>query len=79
MERFAQWFLGIRAAVSFLISEGHLYAGDYPLGYMIVETEIARERVNGNIKTQAILFQSAMASTQSKKAVSAFKEQIEGL
>ena len=78
-QRFAEWWLGIRAAVSFLIAEGHSAAGEYPLGYLIVEAEIARERVNNKIKTEMTLTQSAIASALSKKAASAFKENLEGL
>lgn len=46
---------------------------------LIVETEIARERVNGRIKTDAILIQSAISSALSKKAAASFNEQIKEL
>ena len=49
------------------------------MGYLIVEAEIARERVNNKIKTEMTLTQSAIASALSKKAASAFKENLEGL
>lgn len=46
---------------------------------MVVETEIARERVNNRIKTEITLTQSAIASALSKKAAQAFKENISEL
>ncbi|QZI85632.1 tape measure chaperone [Stenotrophomonas phage Suzuki] len=79
LERFAEWWNGIRAAVSFLISEGHPNASEYPLGVLIVETEIARERVNNRLKTEALLIQGAIGSALTKKGAQAFKEQISEL
>lgn len=79
MERFAKWWGGIRSAVSFLISEGHVDAGTYPLCLLVYETEVARERINNRIRTEAILIQSAIGSALSKKGAQAFKEQISEL
>jgi hypothetical protein len=61
------------------VSEGHADAGNYPLGYLVVETEIARERINGHIKTTMTLTQSAIASALSKKAASNFNKAISEL
>jgi hypothetical protein len=46
---------------------------------LIVETELARERVNNRIRTEAVLMQSAIGSALSKKGAQAFKEQISEL
>jgi hypothetical protein len=65
--------------VSLLISEGHANAGDYPLAYLVVETEIAKDRINAHTKTLMTLTQSAIASAFSKKGASAFNKQISEL
>ena len=46
---------------------------------MIVETELARERVNNHTKTIMSFTQSAIASALSKKAASAFNKDLSEL
>jgi len=64
-------------AVSFLRSEGHCEAGDYPLWKVHYEQEIARRRVNQNIKSNTVLMAVAVASHKGKKPYKAFQNALE--
>lgn len=69
----------VRDVASFLISEGHTQARDYPLGTLLYEAEIAKERCNNNIVTEIALMQMVVGSVLSKDAAKALKKQLEKL
>jgi hypothetical protein len=48
--------------VSLLMSEGHPHASRYPLSKLWIETEIARERINARLATEATLIHSAIVA-----------------
>lgn len=63
--------------MSFLRSEGHIEAGDYPIWKVHYENEIARRRVNEGIKSQAVLMSLAVASHKGKKPYKNFRNALE--
>lgn len=67
--------------VSFLKSEGHLYAEHYPIWRLWAEAKIARARINRMLGSQAIVQYkaSATAFSGSRKANKAFTEFIKEL
>lgn len=65
--------------VSFLMSEGHPDAGEYPVWFITQEVGVARKRINRNTHTQTVAMQTAVAATRNKKAFPAFKKFLEGL
>lgn len=44
------------------MSEGHQHADRYPLSKLWIETEIARERINARLATEATLIHSAIVA-----------------
>lgn len=64
-----------------LISEGHTHANHYPLSKLWIEAEIARERINSKIATEASLIQSAIVAVLSLdgKGVKNFNDQLQRL
>jgi hypothetical protein len=65
--------------INLLVSEGHVSAGEYPLGYAFDESEITRERLNGAMASEAVLFQSAVSSLLSKTAAKEFNKRLREL
>ena len=59
------------------MSEGQPDAGDYPLWLVMQESDLARERINNAVHTDAIVTQAAMAASQHKKAFNPFKKLLE--
>lgn len=64
-------------SVSFLVAQGHVEASAYPVWLVGEETDRARERVNRQTHTNAVVMQQAMAASQSKKAFPGFKKLLE--
>lgn len=65
--------------MSFLESEGHVEANEYPMWYLSLETEIAIARINSNLRTEAALTAQAYASVKSKKSAKLFQKTLEKL
>ena len=65
--------------MSFLLSQGHVEAHQYPLASLWTEVEIARKRINRDFATQTLLFQNAVGALFDKDAAKHFKTIIEGL
>ena len=64
---------------SFLVSEGHVEAGDYPVWFLVQEVSVARQRLNQTLRTNAVVAQSAMSAAQHKKGFGPFKKLLERL
>lgn len=61
------------------MSEGHATAGQYPLWKLSLEVDLAEERVNNKIKSDAVVTSLAVAAHKGKKAAKAFKEALENI
>jgi hypothetical protein len=64
-----------------LISEGHTHANIYPLSKLWLEVELARERINSKIATEASLIHTAIVAVLSLdgKGVKNFNDQMRKL
>lgn len=69
----------MRRDVSFLLDHGHPEAADYPICVLWAEVRLAKERIDGQLATQMLLTQTAIASMFAKEAGRSFKEMIERL
>lgn len=65
--------------MSFLLSEGHASAASYPICTLWEEVRIAQQRVNRQLASEGVVFQTAAAAVMGKKGAKAFKELIERL
>lgn len=71
--------------VSLLVSQGHVDAGEYPLWWLYAQTEIARHRLNQDLRTSTTLLNiavtaaTAMSKEGGKKAHKALKSALESL
>ena len=61
------------------MAEGHPWAAYYPLSKLWIEVELARERINARISTEAVLMQSVISSIVNKNGATALKDQLENL
>lgn len=61
------------------MAEGHAHARHYPVPMLWTEAWMARERLNRELASQAILTQLAAGSILSEKAGKAFKKEIRKL
>lgn len=61
------------------MSQGHPDARHYPIGVLMVETEIARKRELSRMVNEVSLIRSAIPAALDKKASRAFKEHLENL
>lgn len=61
------------------MAEGHPWAAYYPLSKLWIEVELARERINARIATEAVLMQSVVASILNKDGATALKNQLDDL
>lgn len=52
------FYRGLRECVSLLRANGHPSASRYPLAYLWNEAVFARDRINGILKTHAVLMQA---------------------
>lgn len=66
----------MRRDVSFLLAEGHAHAGHYPLWQLQLETELAYQRVNKTLATEAVLTKSAIDAALSEKALKHFEKTL---
>lgn len=65
--------------MSFLRSEGHTEAGEYPLWKVHFEMELARQRVNDRTKAEMVLTSMAVAAHKGKNQFKAFKNALESV
>lgn len=70
---------GLRKQVSFLRSQGHPDADEYPVARVWEEAGIAAARQNQMLVSGVGLLQMTIGSLLSKEAAKALKETIEGL
>jgi hypothetical protein len=63
------------------MAEGHIHANHYPLSKLWIETEIARERINSRMASEASLIHSAIVAVLSLdgKGVDNFTQQLRRL
>jgi hypothetical protein len=73
------YYRGFRRDCNLLISQGHIEAWHYPLGFMINETHITRQRLLSDNAQNTILLQLAIASNFSKRAGGRLKTVIEDM
>ena len=73
------WLLGLRRKASSLLANGHPLADRYPLGTLILESDIVDERVANAEITRSVLLQQAVLSILSKEGGAQFKRSIESL
>jgi hypothetical protein len=57
----------LRIDASLLISEGHVYARKYPLAMLWTEAELARERINTRLATEAALLHAVAMAVMTPK------------
>lgn len=65
--------------MSFLLSEGHVHAGRYPLRRLWDEVRIASQRVNVGLASQAVLTQLVIGSLFAKESGDVLKKTLEDL
>lgn len=65
--------------MSFLRADGLAEAADLPLWRVHEEVDLAQDRVNSRLHTEAVIAQAAFAASQSKKAFGPFKQLLERL
>lgn len=61
------------------MSEGHQHANNYPLSKLWIECEIAKERINAKMKTEALLTQAVIGAVLVKSGANALKTLMDGL
>lgn len=59
---------GLREQVSLLLAHGHSQPHRYPIGVLWEEVQIVRQRLNGQMATEALLTMMAVSSVISEKA-----------
>jgi hypothetical protein len=65
--------------VSFLRAEGHAQASRYPLWMLWGEVEVAQQRNNQLLASEAILTQAAVSALLSKEGAKVFQKAIKRL
>ena len=74
-----RYYRNLRIDASLLRSEGHGSPNRYPIATLTYEAQLARERVNAKLKTEAVLLQGAIFSALSKSAGREFQKTLKKL
>lgn len=83
-EELAGWIWSLKQDVSLLLDHGHAQAALYPIGRMLDEVQIVKERVAKNMAQNAVMTSMVMSSIpnmsvkaqSTKEAQKAFSEMV---